>query len=69
MTKQVFNYGDTIEGFRAERHPTKRGEFVARSEPAKVIGFSHPGLAQRNWGWRGSALVEFADGHRTWNSL
>jgi hypothetical protein len=69
MSNKSYNYGDVITGFRAEPHPTKRGEYVSKSETATIIGFSHESCAKRNWGWRGSALVEFADGHKTWNQL
>ena len=69
MTKPIINYGDTIQAARSEPHPTKRGEYVAEMHPAKAIGFSNYAASRRDWGWRGDVLVEFADGHKTWNPL
>jgi hypothetical protein len=63
------NYGDTIQAARAVPQPTKPHEWVAIIEPARVLSFSHPSVAQRGWGWRGDVLVEFADGHKTWNPI
>jgi hypothetical protein len=69
VTAMIYNYGDEIQGARSVPHPTKRGEYVAEMQPGKIVGFSHPNLAKRDWGWRGSALIEYADGHRNWNTL
>lgn len=66
---KIYNYGDEIQAFRAVPHPTKRNEYVTKEASAKIIGFSHPNLVKRGWGWLGSALVEFADGHKCWNRI
>ena len=63
------NIGDTIQATRAAPHATKRNEYVAVIGPAVVLAFSHPWVAHRDWGWRGDVLVEFADGHKTWNPI
>lgn len=66
---KVYNYGDEVQGARAAPHPAKRGEYVAEMHPGKVVGFSHPSHAKRDWGWRGDMLIEYADGHRNWNQI
>ncbi len=67
--KQIYNYGEAIQGAYVLPHPNKRHEFLAEMRPAKVAGFSHPNHACRDWGWRGSVLVEFEDGKKSWQPL
>jgi len=66
---KIYNYGDEVQGARAYPHPTKRNEYIAVMEPGKVVGFSHPNLTIRDWGFRGDMLIEYADGHKNWNKI
>jgi hypothetical protein len=65
----MITYGTQVQAPYVFPHPTKRGEYDAEMRPAVVVGFSHPNLVKRGWGWMGSMLVEFHDGKRSWTRV
>lgn len=66
MTTQ---YGQIVQAPYVMPHPTKRGHYVAEMRPGRVVGFSHPNLARRSWGFRGDMLVRFEDGAHVWTKI
>jgi hypothetical protein len=70
MEMAHWTYGDKIDGIYVKPDPNKSREFVAETQDAVIVAFSAPyWVVQRNWGWLGSVLVQFADGTKAWNGL
>ena len=65
----IYAYGQTIQAAYVTPDPQRPNHFIAEMQPAVIVGFSNEHQAKRGWGYRGSALVEFADGKRSWSRL